>query len=111
MQEPYCKQITLGASTGISNLYTLLQAAAPANTTVRKVACELHLQADAAGAAAKYYVGNSDLTAGGGNEGVQLAASQALILGPLSSNLIHLDEIYLTSDSNGVKWNVIVITR
>lgn len=113
MQEPFYRQVSATSNASIYSLYTLLQAAAPASTTVRKVCSQCIIQADFAGGAAKYWIGNSDITAGSGGagSGVQLAASQAQQLGPFSSNLIHLDEIYLTSDTNGAKWNVTVITR
>jgi len=114
MQEPYCKQLTLASNGTSYNLYTLLQAAAPSGVTVRKVACQLILQNDISDSTHKTFIGNSSLTAGSGgaDTGYDIAtAGAALTMGPFSSNLIHLDEIYLTSDTNSQLVNVIAITR
>lgn len=114
MQEPYMKQLTLTLNTSAYNLYTLLQAAAPSGVTVRKVCCELHIQDDLTDSTHKIFIGNSALTPGSG--GADTGWDTATVggefkLGPLSSNLIHLDQIYLTSDTSGVVVNVTAITR
>ena len=116
MQEPLIASVTLSSSANTaSTLYSLLGAISPAIAGLRKVCCELTMQTDASGGAAKFAVGGSGAavttgTAGTGS-GMQLTAGATFTLGPFSSNLIHLDEIYLASDTVSALVNVAIVTR
>ena len=101
---PFMGSVT--ATSTAQSLYTLLQAVF---TNIPQKASQVIIQSDTTNGATTLYVGNSAVTSA--LTGSNLAASQALPLGPLSSNLIALNDLWLLSSSASIQVNVIVVVR
>ena len=111
---PWMGCVTLTSSGTAYQLSALLAAlaataAAPPLLGNANQAQYLSLQVDIAAGAAKVYVGNKLVSST--NFGVALVATQAFPIYSMSSNLIRLDHIWLTSDTNSVNVGVSFITR
>ena len=109
---PWCGTFTLTTAATAYRLSDLLAAATnpprvPANGPMR--AQFLTIQADVNAGGARFYVGNSDVSST--NKGWELVATQVLPIYSMDSNLISLNDIYITSNTNSVKINVSFITR
>ena len=116
MLEPLITTITTSSSANSQQtVYSLLAAITPKIAGLRRVCCDLKLQADAFGGATKYAAGNSNVSASNGSAGsgigVQLIAGQTYELGPFESNLVHLDEIYVTTSVGSSIFNITVVCR
>lgn len=92
------------------NLFDLIHAIDP---DVEDHCQQLEFQEDIAAGVQKTYVGNSDLSIGGGVYGIILVAGVPTIFPSLSSNLILLRQIYLATNSEiaPVKVGVSIVTR
>lgn len=103
---PWMDSVTL-TSTGTSyNLLTLLQAI---DSKIPKKCQSVQLQVDIGAGGAKVYVGNSQVSAT--HCGAVLVATQAATPIGYDSNLVLLSDVWLTSDTNSVQVNVLVVTR
>src|SRR5579872_4086220 len=103
---PWLKSLTLTTSGTKYSLLTLMQAidnGAPAR------ACSLQIQLDTGAGAAHLFIGNEDLSAT--NMGVKPVASPALAFDTAPQNLLNLYQIYLWSDTSGVRVNVKVLVQ
>lgn len=113
MLQPFIPTITTSSTPNSQQkLYTLLSGI---NTGVRTVCALLKVQADPYGGGTKFAVGNSNVApstgVAGTGVGVQLAAGQTYEVGPFESNLIHLDQIYVSASAASSIFNVTVVTR
>ena len=89
-----------------ASLLTLLQAVF---TNIPLKASQVTIQNDTGSGSSSLYIGNSAVTST--NAGSNLSANQALPLGPLPSNLIVLNDLWLLSSSGSIQANVQVIVR
>ena len=113
MYQPSFTTITLSSTPNSQqSLYTLLSGI---QSQIRKVASFVLIQADVNGGSTAYAVGQSNVAPQTGSAksgtGTQLFASQTLTLGPFESNLLHLDEIYVSASAASAIMNVVVVTR
>ncbi len=67
------------------------------------------LQAQPSAGGAEFYIGNSGLSSA--DCGVTIFASQVWPIYSMDANLIHLDQIFLMSDTDNVTMNVNFLTR
>lgn len=97
-------QSLLGALTGT---------AAVVNLRPAQHCCDVKIHADLNGGAAKFFVGNSNVTDVTTNAGmgIQFSAGQTYELGPFSSNLLKLNDIFVCSDTASVRWDITVVVR
>ena len=103
---PWMDSITLTSNAVVYNLLTLLQAI---DSAIPKHAQSVSLQVDIGAGGAKVYVGNSNVAST--HCGAALVATQSPTIIGYDSNLVILKDIYLTSDTNSIQVNVIVVTR
>lgn len=69
----------------------------------------IQIQADPAGGAAKFWVGNVDITPA--NHGVELVATQAMSIQSLGGDVLALDDVYIMCDTDAKKWNIYIVVR
>lgn len=103
---PWMDSVTLTSTGTVYNLLTLLQAI---DSKIPKKCQSVQLQVDLGAGGAKVYVGNSQVSAT--HCGAILVAGQAAIPIGYDSNLVLLSDIYLTSDTNAIQVNIVVVTR
>jgi hypothetical protein len=103
---PFLKSVVITLANTNYNLLTLMQALDGA--TYPRVA-KLQLQLDPGAGAAKFFIGNDDLS--GTNFGVSLVAGQALNFDSTPQNIIWLGGILLRSDTAGVRVNVVALAQ
>ena len=104
---PFLRSVTLTTANVSGNLLTLLQALdSEVPTHVQSVSIQL----DVGAGSARLYVGDPDnITTT--HVGAELVATQAWSTGSHESNLIHLGDIQLMSDTNSIRCNISFITR
>jgi hypothetical protein len=105
---PAGESVTLTTNGTAYNLYTLLHAL---NAGTPKVCQVLRIQLDVAAGSAKLFIGTADYTPSATQNMAQLAASQVWPIDSVSSNLIQLQDIQLSSDTDGVRANITYVTR
>ena len=103
---PFLKTVTLTAANTNYSLLTLMQALDPGQTGRL---CKLTIQSDSGNGAANLYIGNEDLS--GTNYGSHLVASQAVVFETVSMNLVNASQIYLRSDTNATKVNILALQQ
>lgn len=86
------------------NLWTLIKAAS-GFSNARGACRELSLLGDPANAAAKVFIGDNNVSSS--NFGVQLIAGQSTIFRSADTNAVPMNEIGLTSDTDGAKVDVL----
>jgi hypothetical protein len=105
MQNPWMQTVTLTSANTNYRLYDLMQAidsGSPLSVNF------LQLQANPGGSGAKYYIGNSNVSAT--DNGVELTAGQSQTFQDQSgNNLISTASIYLRSDTASQTFNVIAV--
>lgn len=103
---PFLKTITLTTLNTNYSLLTLVQALDPG---VTGRCCKLAIQLDPGAGGAKLFIGNDDLS--GTNYGVALFAGQAQIYENAALNVINASQIFLRSDTSGVKVNITILQQ
>lgn len=119
MNSPLVQTVTLSSSANSQQkVITLLNAVTSASVvaSVRTVCCYIKIQADTQGGAALYAVGNSNVkvataSSAGSGIGWQLAAAGVMDIGPFTSNQIHLDELFVSSNTASAAMNITVVVR
>lgn len=94
--------LTLTTHATVYNLWTLIKASFP---NARGACRELSLLGDPGNAAAKIFVGNNSVSSS--NFGIQLTAGQSSTFRSSDQNAVPMNEIGLTSDTDGAKIDVL----
>lgn len=111
VSNPLLRSLTLTDANTVYNLLTLIRAVTTPDLSAYPNRCaHLRIQADPAGGAAKFYIGNAD-TLSATDFGVQLVATQVYEIGPVENNLILLDQIGLLCDTAAKTVEVSVLQR
>lgn len=104
---PWLKSVTLGTAGTKLSLFSLIQALDP---TYKYPQCsKLSIQLDPGAGAAKLLIGNEDISTV--NYGVSLQAGQALLFEGIEQNLYELNQVYLQSDTDSVRANIVVVVH
>lgn len=103
---PFFAQVSFGATATGQDLYTLMSAVF---SQIQHKACHINIQLDVTAGGATCSIGNSNVSTT--MYGDQIVAGAAVPIGPFSSNLLVLDQIFLLSSSGTIKANIIVVTR
>ena len=107
MRVPWMHSIVLTSNAATYNLYTLCVAI---SKNLPKMAQSVQLQVDIGAGAAKVFVGSPD-SVSSTDCGAVLVATQAATTIGYTSDMVKLEDIQLTSDTNSVQVNVIITTR
>ena len=105
---PYMDTLTLTTSGQVYNLYSLLSAA---DIQLPKHAQALLIQGDVDAGAARFFIGDKKLLANANSYGAVLESGWSYGIDSVGANLLCLDEIYISSDTNAQKLHVTVVTR
>jgi len=103
---PFLKQLTITTLNTNYSLLTLMQAI---DASVTGRCAKLNIQLDPSAGAAHLYIGNEDIS--GSMYGAVLLAGQVKVWETAGMNIINASQIYLRSDTSGVKVNIDLLVQ